>query len=194
MANQNPSDTLLASSPEPEHCSQAFVSQTRQLQCQSARVDIAFYLPNRPVFPANWHAEQAGAIEDLIQLNGNHWRKIFTIMAKLCCTVQPGKDSKAWQHVRATLFNSHQPNSHKPTSLSKRLHMGATTIDPLAKWHIICGQQAREALGLTLWSKPAFFDEQEKVSREQYHLFTPYLDYRQFPNRLIEQVHNLIHC
>jgi hypothetical protein len=199
MANQYTSDTQLTSSHatsshEPviqASSSLAPISQTKQLECQSARVDIAFYLPNTPAFPANWHLEQANAIEKLIQLNGNHWRKIFTIMAKLCCTQSP--QSKAWQQVRATLFSSHQPNSYQPTSLSKRLHMGATTIDPLAKWHIICGQQAREDLGLTLWSKPAFFDEQEKVSREQYHLFTPYLDYRQFPNRLIEQVHSLIH-
>jgi hypothetical protein len=173
---------------------QAQISQPKPLECQSAIVDIAFYLPNAPVFPANWQPEQANAIEDLIQLNGNHWRKIFTIMAKLCCTTQPSTDSKAWQQVRATLFNSHQPTSHKPSSLNKRLHMGATTIDPLAKWHIICGQHAREALGLTHSSEADYIDEQEKVSREQYQLFTPYLDYRQFPNRLIAQVHSLIHA
>jgi hypothetical protein len=170
---------------------QAQISQPKPLECQSARVDIAFYLPNAPVFPANWQPKQANAIEDLIQFNGNHWRKIFTIMAKLCCI--QSHQSKAWQHVRATLFSSHQPNSQQPTSLSKRLHIGATTIDALAKWHIICGQQAREALGLTHSSETDYIDEQEKVSREQYQLFTPYLDYRQFPNRLIEQVHNLIH-
>lgn len=178
------------------------------LQSHQGLVEVAFYLPHSPVLPANWQAQQSDAIGELIALNGNHWRKIFTIMAKLCSRQPPS--SKAWQTLREQLF---VPSS--PEALSRRLHLGANTLDPEARWHIICGQQAQQQLGIIDTENSKALDEQGKLrtqlnltgltdtlaleheqdplGHEQHLLFTPYLDYRQFPNRLIERAHALVH-
>lgn len=55
-----------------------------------ATASYAFYLPNPPLMPEYWHWEQDNSIAELIALNGNHWRKIFTIMAKICAPVRIG--------------------------------------------------------------------------------------------------------
>ncbi|WP_259394782.1 DUF6942 family protein [Shewanella sp. SR44-3] len=207
----------------------AFMTDAPQLdslyfESQSGQIEVAFYLPNPPILPngvsSSWQVNTETAIDELIAINGNHWRKIFTIMAKLCqsqCT-----STKTWQGLRKALFvaaPADNPSTNVPSTnvLSRRLHFlsGAHEpwddvatikpryqLDPEAKWHIVCGLEAQTKLGIIdIGSRT--LDKQGKVrllsindKLMQGHnrvLLTPYLDYRQFPNLLIEQVHTLLH-
>jgi len=152
----------------------------------------AFYLPNAPERPENWHSQRDNAIAELIVLNGNHWRKIFTIMAKICTN---GED---WRHYR----------DHLLLKKHEMLLIGANALSPHASIHIVCGQAAAKPLGLSAERfntplsnlqtvhQPLLHESQGKlqdvteivqtssVQKEQV-LLTPYLDYRQYSNALI---------
>ncbi len=156
-----------------------------------AAATYAFYLPNPPLMPEDWHWEQDNALAELIALNGNHWRKIFTIMAKICA---PSED---WRDYRDNLLLKQR----------QMLLIGANALSPHASIHIICGQAAATALGITAESHIAtdalqtteqqlMQDSQAKLQdvtavlqSQSGHLscvlLTPYLDYRQYSNALI---------
>ena len=160
-----------------------------------ATASYAFYLPNPPLMPEYWHWEQDNAIAELIALNGNHWRKIFTIMAKICA---PSED---WRLYRDNLLlKKHQ-----------MLLIGASALSPHANVHIVCGQAAATALGIAIESHIAAGPQQSAnqqtvlqlmqasqgklqdittiMQTQSSHsisvLLTPYLDYRQYSNALI---------
>ncbi len=102
------------------------------MQIGSSSATFAFYLPNAPLIPQGWQLHQSDAIAALIQLNGNHWRKIFTIMAKI------SSDMADWRHYREHLL------------LKQReiLFIGATRLAPNAQFHLVCGQVAAQQLGI----------------------------------------------
>ncbi|MEL4428848.1 DUF6942 family protein [Shewanella mangrovisoli] len=161
-----------------------------------AAATYAFYLPNSPLMPEDWHWEQDNAIAELIALNGNHWRKIFTIMAKICA---PCED---WRDYRDNLLLKQR----------QMLLIGANALSPHANIHIICGQAAATALGIAADSHIAtdalqtteqqlMQDSQAKLQDvtavmqpQSRHsscvLLTPYLDYRQYSNTLIALTRN----
>ncbi|MDH0449029.1 hypothetical protein [Shewanella sp. GD04112] len=161
-----------------------------------AAATYAFYLPNPPLLPEDWHWSQDNAIAELIALNGNHWRKIFTIMAKICA---PSED---WRNYRDNQLLKQQ----------QMLLIGANALSPHANIHIVCGQAAATALGIAADSHIAtnalqtnaqrttelqlMQDSQAKLQDvtamlqvQSPHtscvLLTPYLDYRQYSNALI---------
>lgn len=156
----------------------------------------AFYLPNPPLFPEDWHWSQDNAIAELIALNGNHWRKIFTIMAKICA---PSED---WRDYRDNQLLKQQ----------QMLLIGANALSPHANIHIVCGQAAATALGIAADSHIATHSlqtnslqttelqlmqdseaklqditamQQAQSTHSSCVLLTPYLDYRQYSNALI---------
>uniref|UniRef100_Q0HUA1 Uncharacterized protein n=1 Tax=Shewanella sp. (strain MR-7) TaxID=60481 RepID=Q0HUA1_SHESR len=151
-----------------------------------AAATYAFYLPNPPLVPEDWHWEQDNAIAELIALNGNHWRKIFTIMAKICAS------SEDWRNYRDNLLLKQQ----------QMLLIGANALSPHANIHIVCGQAAATALGIAVDSNIASTGQQaaqqllqasqgklQDITTISPHsscvLLTPYLDYRQYSNALI---------
>lgn len=158
-----------------------------------AAATYAFYFPNPPLLPEDWHWSQDNAIAELIALNGNHWRKIFTIMAKICA---PSED---WRNYRDNLLLKQQ----------QMLLIGANALSPHANIHIVCGQAAATALGIAADSHIATHALQTNTQRLQLMqdsqarlqdvtamlqaqsthsscvLLTPYLDYRQYSNALI---------
>jgi hypothetical protein len=203
-------------------------------ESQSGQVEVAFYLPNPPILPngasSPWQVNEETAIDELIAINGNHWRKIFTIIAKLCANESPS--TQAWRALRAKLFvntrtdepsisalstNALSTSALSILALSRRLHFlsgapescgllahSTPKLDPEAHWHILCGLEAQTLLGITHTEQSRVLDEQGKVRLLSIFddkpiqdpatvLLTPYLDYRQFPNHLIEQVHALLH-
>ncbi|MFB2662026.1 DUF6942 family protein [Shewanella mangrovisoli] len=174
-----------------------------------AAATYAFYLPNPPLMPDDWHWEQDNAIAELIALNGNHWRKIFTIMAKICA---PSED---WRDYRDNLLLKQQ----------QMLLIGANALSPHANIHIICGQAAATALGIAadshIATAPQQRDNQQTTDLQTAQqialqlmqdsrgklqdvtammqsqsplsscvLLTPYLDYRQYSNALIDLTRN----
>jgi hypothetical protein len=133
-----------------------------------------FYLPTPPKLPENWSYQDLNATQSMIVLNGNHWRKILTIMAKI--TVN-GQD---WRRYRDTLFLK-QEESIVITALS---------LQSEPKVHIICGQESAQSLQI---NRAEFIPISTQCSSLLKHphqsiYLCPYLDYRQFPNKQINQL------
>ncbi|MBB1440171.1 hypothetical protein H5202_16105 [Shewanella sp. SG41-4] len=162
--------------------------------------DIIFYLPTPPELPAHWQATHPDAITQLVTLNGNHWRKIVTIMAKICCLEHDINASKGiyWKKIRDNLFN--EPHDHltdKHISTPSRLHCQLRIVKPNIdhrdevafspeSWHMLCGKEAQQRMGFTDLRQYTSLDEKQKIQQQQTVLLTPYLDYRQYANALIE--------
>jgi hypothetical protein len=136
---------------------------------------LALYLPNPPLIPASKQGEQSLDIPGLIQHNGNHWRKIFSILAKLCTP-----EGQRWQDYRdLELLHRHE------------VICFADSLMPDADWHLVAGKASWQRLGFD----PITFsplDEDGRVLVRGNVLLTPYPDYRQFSNRTVGQVRRLV--
>ncbi|WP_227993392.1 MULTISPECIES: DUF6942 family protein [Shewanella] len=145
----------------------------------NAEAKTCYYLPNAPTLPQDWSYRQEDALAILIALNGNHWRKILTIMAKLSA---PDAD---WKNYRDTQL----------LKRDEQILIGASNLLSTAERHIIVG--AVSAAKLSINSANTLFnslDEQNRLHADGLGVFiSPYLDYRQFPNSLIEQLKPYLH-
>ena len=128
-----------------------------------------FYLPTLPLFPDNWQHNQVDAVASLIALNGNHWRKIFTIMAKIMC---PSEDWKTYR-------------DHFLLKEKEQIHINTKVLSSTAQVHIISGQASADKLTLNLTDFSPI-SSNPRLTMLQTCLHVPYLDYRQYPNALIE--------
>jgi hypothetical protein len=168
--------------------------------------DIIFYLPTPPVLPTQWQASQMDAITQLIDVNGNHWRKIVTIMAKICCLEHDINIHKGayWKRIRDNLFS--EPDQLQQQLLYQqvstrinvpRLRCQLRIVNPsvnhmidlalaTSSWHIVCGKEVQLRLGIRDPGQYSPLDEQQTIPRQHKVLLTPYLDYRQYSNKLIE--------
>lgn len=136
---------------------------------------VALYLPNRPLWPQADVCPQASDVPALIRHNGNHWRKIFSILAKLCSPA-----SMRWQDYRD------QAVLHKDEVIC---FSDSLLLD--ARWHLIAGKASWQRLGLdTANFMP--LDTEGRVWVRDNILLTPYPDYRQFPNRTVDRVRALL--
>ncbi|CAM3989219.1 DUF6942 family protein [Shewanella aquimarina] len=131
-----------------------------------------FYLPTPPQLADDWQLDTPDSLDELIALNGNNWRKILVIMAKLSA---PDED---WRGYMKRLLKA-----------DEQIRFGADALSPMAKEHYVCGQQSAIKLGLTPLSEPKTFTHQRENNSQIYLL--PYLDYRQCPNALIEGLREL---
>jgi len=132
---------------------------------------FCFYLPTPPIFPDDWHYSNPDAVSQLIELNGNHWRKILTIMAKITAP------DDNWKHYRdAQLLKQ-----------DEQILVGASQLSIQADWHFIVGGISLQGLESELQEKTFIaLDESGKLLCDDGKLFrVPYLDYRQYPNKLI---------
>ena len=136
---------------------------------------IVLYLNNTPVWPSSNKLD----VPALVEVNGNHWRKIFTIFAKLVT-------DEDWR-------------SYRDYQLLKQNELICFTqnIEPQASVHIFSGKECwkrfeRKVTEITNTQSYESIAE-EKVTYKvsscgDLYLFTPYFDSRQFPNALIAQV------
>ncbi|GIU08084.1 hypothetical protein TUM4445_40410 [Shewanella sp. MBTL60-112-B2] len=108
----------------------------------------------------------------MIEANGNHWRKILTIMAKLSVT------DKNWKFYRDNLL----------LKQDECISINSNELNPNAGLHIICGQQSAQNLQLSRSQFQPINTSTTLVSKhaEQSIYLCPYLDYRQFPNLQID--------
>ncbi|MEH6470455.1 MAG: hypothetical protein V7752_04325 [Halopseudomonas sp.] len=129
--------------------------------------DLILYLPNPPRLPAS---DQPINVPELIALNGNHWRKIFTILAKLSA------GQTDWKSYR----DNHLLKRKEAISFDDALI-------PSCAAQIVAGKANWMRLGL---STEDFcpLDESQQLWQQQNLFLTPYFDYRQFPNALVEQL------
>ncbi|QFU23230.1 hypothetical protein FM038_25565 [Shewanella eurypsychrophilus] len=133
-----------------------------------------FYLPNPPILPKGWVHTDKNAVDAVITLNGNHWRKIFTIMAKLVTLADDWKSYRDQQLLKS----------------DEQILIGSERLSVTAKQHIIVGAVSASKLSISV-DDPSFvaLEESGKIYLNHLDTFiTPYLDYRQFPNALIEHM------
>ncbi|NVK42484.1 MAG: hypothetical protein HWE39_14685 [Oceanospirillaceae bacterium] len=128
---------------------------------------LVLYLPNPPRYPVDHPRTNTAA---LIDLNGNHWRKILTILAKIACS--PASD---WRRYRD------QALLQRSEAISF-----ADSLEPSAGRHLVAGKASWERLGCDIGEFTAIDDG--RLHARGNILLTPYPDYRQFPNRTIERV------
>lgn len=129
------------------------------------------YLPT----PPQWEADAAVDIPALIETNGNHWRKILTIFAKLQCP------DEHWREYR----------DHKLLKTAELISFEDRLKSNPKAFHLIAGKASWARLG---YQPEAFeaLDEHQRLYRKGSVFLTPYPDYRQFPNALIEQLKTLM--
>lgn len=138
--------------------------------------DYIFVLPNRPEFPSHILNKDFSSVDvaTLIEINGNHWRKIFTIMAKLATP-----DISAWRTFR-------------DVDLLKRVGI-AFSVDQIQNVKGIVF-----IVGKTFEAVYPVSDQAELIGEKQQakisfpYVWCPYLDYRQFPNSLIDALRECI--
>ncbi|WP_428036441.1 DUF6942 family protein [Amphritea sp.] len=128
------------------------------------------YLPTPPKIDTDKPLDYAR----LCELNGNHWRKILIILAKLQSSEQTWRSYRDQQLLRQ----------------DEAISFGDQLL-PGHKLHIVAGKASWQRLGLDLQSFTPL-DECGRVFRRDNIILTPYPDYRQFPNQLIAQLRPLI--
>lgn len=145
---------------------------------------LYLYLPNRP--PMTEFAEARliselvpGDIHSIIAATGNHWRKIFSIFAKLSFSLD-NQGCKTWQDYREQLLLT-------TCGREKICFEPVICSDNPSDIHLIAGKNHFAKFGL---SADHFtpIDTEGRILRFENIFLTPYFDYRQFPNALIEQL------
>lgn len=129
---------------------------------------LVLYLPNPPTIPAGHSGLDVPA---LIEYNGNHWRKILTILAKICSQEPDWRQYRDGKLLRGNF---------------EAISFG-TALRASARWHVVAGKASWQRLGLEPETFEPLNNEGRLLARDNV-LLTPYPDYRQFPNRSIEQV------
>jgi hypothetical protein len=112
------------------------------------------------------------SVPEMIQANGNHWRKIFSLYAKVLC-----KEGR-WQTYRdQQLLHEHA------------LIFDASIVSEPAQFIWVPGLENAKRLGLNPMEAETILDDAKWAQNVRWKngvLMTPYLDYRQFPNRLVD--------
>lgn len=139
--------------------------------CSLAQANKVFILPTPPkgeyLIDSNGHLNQP-LVADIIAQDGNHWRKILTIMAKL------SSSASDWRRYRETQLLQ--------TSECILFHL--PTFFDAGKTYFICGGQMQS--GLAKGRELTALDEKGLIRVHSNLILCPYPDYRQFPNRLID--------
>jgi len=121
---------------------------------------------------------------DLTQVmeSGNHWRKIINIFAKLAFGLN-SKDCGSWQEYR---------DRYLLRDGDEIILVNHQTLIEDSGIHLICGKNQFESMDL---EEAAFqsLDTEGKVRVCENVIQTPYFDYRQFPNKLIDELVQYLH-
>ena len=141
------------------------------LGCAYGLAKTVFILPTPPkgeyLVAPNGHLNQP-SVTDIIAQDGNHWRKILTIMAKLTAAKMDWReyrDTRLVQESECILFQM-------PEYFDQD------------KIYYVCGGQMQSAL-----KEIRDFiqvDDKGLLKVDQNLILCPYPDYRQFPNKLID--------
>lgn len=145
------------------------------------KYSLILYLPNRPDVVIYRNKKklknlESGAIQSIISLTGNHWRKIFSIFAKISFGITDC-DSNSWQEYRDEELLS--KTGQEAINFNHRIEQKS---EPMI--HIISGKKHLENFDLSFDNFKKVDDFGRILKFENIYL-TPYFDYRQFPNDLV---------
>jgi len=144
-----------------------------------------FLMPNKPVLPPDYDEAFLSYpnVPLLIELNGNHWRKIFTIIAKLLVPSQ-----EDWRYYRdeclfsrcAIIWDKHQLEGYYAAS------------DEISQECVvfIVGNTFRQDIAID--ERATVVGDKQQAAFYDHQVWCPYLDYRQFPNRLISELRHQV--
>lgn len=153
---------------------------------------VIFYLPTPPVLPSDWQESEANAVQQLIEVNGNHWRKIIVIISKLV-----SKNLAGWRETQISLLQQSN-DEHLQVAIAivneSIKQANDLVLDPTIL-HIICGKNtfSRFAIKSGLLDQSLSLNDKQTIQYHQQIFLTPYLDYRQFPNALIDLLRPILH-
>ena len=140
------------------------------------KAKVIFILPTPPKgqYRLNKDSELSEvAVENIISQDGNHWRKILTIMAKLSCNTDD------WRNYR----DNELLTQHERIEFKTPMQFNAD------KTYFLCGQAMQqnvtEQTSLHGWQA---LNKKGSLLVKANLILCPYLDYRQFPNTDIEAV------
>jgi len=128
------------------------------------------YLPTPPIIDPQYPLDY----DRLCTLNGNHWRKILIILAKLQAPDQH------WRTYRDQQLLKQQ----------EAICFGDQLLDH-QQLHLVAGKANWQRLGLNPQDFTAIETSGRLLQRDNI-ILTPYPDYRQFPNQLIDQLRPII--
>ncbi|MEO9656392.1 DUF6942 family protein [Marinomonas sp.] len=141
-----------------------------------ASLNYVFLLPNPPLLrDAPDHGwVDCPNVAHLIEDNGNHWRKIVTIMAKLIAT-----DELDWRRYRDAHLFDHCALVFSLDQLKQIENEEYTlfVVGNLFRAEIPVSKNAQK-----LGEKQIAYVNQDRT------IWCPYLDYRQFPNALVAAI------
>lgn len=129
---------------------------------------MTFLLPNRPTLPQGVSSYDAVPANVVIELNGNHWRKILTIIAKLVTVAE-----EDWRIVR-------------DQSLWDRVKLIFDPDEASEGWLVIVGKQFHDDFPIP--AEAEAIGARHTAHIHQKRIWCPYLDYRQFPNVLVDEL------
>lgn len=135
---------------------------------------ICLYLPNPPTLWAECEPT-APDLTRLIDINGNHWRKILTIFAKICAP------DDQWRTYR----------EHDLLQQYERIEFNADTLVSGCRWHLVAGKVSWQQLGFDEGQFRRVDDQWDVLHRDNI-LLLPYFDYRQLPNAALAKVRALM--
>jgi len=141
---------------------------------------LTLYLPNPPTeIPPRMDLSHPD-ISLLTDLNGNHWRKIFTILAKL---TSPDENWREYRDQR--LLQDTEQISF------------SDTLEERNGWHLVAGKASWQRMGFSDEMDRPYdmqpLDENGRIYIRDRIVLVPYPDYRQFPNLLIDQLRLRLH-
>lgn len=147
---------------------------------------LGIYIGNQPDCPSIndlqiVRSAKAGEIVDIIGFTGNHWRKVFSICAKLGFSLWPS-DVANWQTYRDEELFQQGSKMALLFSLPKEPAPG--------KLHLVLGKQYCEKI----FPDKRFMQGVDgfPVHPEWNLIQTPYFDYRQLSNQRLEVLIGLI--
>lgn len=146
------------------------------MQIGSIKPQIVLYLNcAKPVLPKNYQQLPGAELSQALLLNNNNnWRKILTLFAKLTA---PSDDWRGYlqKHLLA----------EQQISFSQEL------LETASK-HIIAGKSNWQRFG-AYFQEDSAIHQRKRIYFSNNRLFTPYLDYRQFPNNLVADCRQLLY-
>lgn len=154
----------------------------------NANALIQLYIENPPPLEqyqqlARIKPVESNEIAEIAQLTGNHWRKIFNVLAKLVHELER-TSFNTWQSLRDMALLQYNSNYCLRFDAPVRHHLSEHNV------HIIIGKTYATQLGFAdscYWLTPYFaINEKEQI------IICPYFDYRQLSNEKISQLVKLI--
>lgn len=169
-----------------------------------SRPKLVFYLPNLPNTLSSedtnklksFRAANINEIKNIIENDGNHWAKIFSIMAKIAYAIFNIEEDKikTWQEYRDQVLLTE--DCHVSLVFSDEIAFNQT-----AYFQFVSGLEKAQRMNFldeegepkrgSYRFNPFLSQEKEEVGTIKYcrNVFlVPYLDYRQFPNSYIEEI------